>query len=76
MMASASWWSRLLFYWPYPLLKLGLERPLEDQDLPEILEKDTSQYNRKHFEEIWLHETKTTPHQSIITSCHVKRFLS
>ncbi|VEU45153.1 unnamed protein product [Pseudo-nitzschia multistriata] len=53
MMASAPWWSRVIFRWPYPLLKLGLERPLEEIDLPEILPKDTSRYNREYLMELW-----------------------
>jgi hypothetical protein len=32
----ASFFSKLLFIWPYPLLQLGMTRPLEPQDLPEI----------------------------------------
>jgi ABC-type multidrug transport system fused ATPase/permease subunit len=60
-MASASWWSRLLFYWPYPLLKLGLERPLEDADLPEILTPDSSRYNREYFERLWAAELERNP---------------
>lgn len=61
MMASASRWSRLLFYWPYPLLKLGLQRPLEDRDLPEILQPDTSRYNRKYLQELWRRELERNP---------------
>jgi ABC-type multidrug transport system fused ATPase/permease subunit len=61
MMASASCLSRLLFYWPYPLLKLGLQRPLEDQDLPEILPPDTSRYNREYVKELWKRELQRNP---------------
>jgi len=56
MMAEASWWSRLIFYWPYPLLKLGLERPLVDSDIPEILKTDSSRYNREYLGELWKKE--------------------
>ena len=55
-MAEASWWSRLIFYWPYPLLKLGLERPLVDSDIPEILKPDTSRYNREYLSDLWENE--------------------
>jgi ATP-binding cassette subfamily C (CFTR/MRP) protein 4 len=61
MMASASKLSRLFFYWPYPLLKLGLQRPLEDADLPEILEPDTSKYNRHYLQQLWEEEKKRNP---------------
>jgi ATP-binding cassette subfamily C (CFTR/MRP) protein 4 len=60
-MGQASFLSRLLFIWPYPLLKLGLERPLEERDLPENLEIDTSLYNRNHFESIWAEEKTRHP---------------
>lgn len=55
-MAGASWWSRIFFYWPYPLLKLGLERPLVETDIPAILPVDTSRYNREYLCEIWERE--------------------
>ncbi|KAG7350940.1 multidrug ABC transporter permease/ATPase [Nitzschia inconspicua] len=61
MMASASRISRLLFKWPYPLLKLGLERPLEDSDLPEILRQDTSRYNREYLQALWQRERERNP---------------
>jgi ABC-type multidrug transport system fused ATPase/permease subunit len=61
MMASASRWSRLFFYWPYPLLKLGLQRPLEDRDLPEIMLHDTSRYNREYLQELWRRERERNP---------------
>ena len=53
MMSNASWFSRLIFYWPYPLLKKGLDGPLSARMLPEILTADTSNYNRDYFEKLW-----------------------
>jgi ATP-binding cassette subfamily C (CFTR/MRP) protein 4 len=53
MMANASWLSRLIFYWPYPLLRLGGMGPLSASMLPEILKADTSKYNREYFEILW-----------------------
>jgi ATP-binding cassette subfamily C (CFTR/MRP) protein 4 len=53
MMSNASWLSRLIFYWPYPLLKKGLEGPLSAGMLPEILKADTSKYNREYFINLW-----------------------
>jgi len=55
-MVSATWWSRVFFYWPYPLLKLGMERPLKDIDVPNILPVDTSRYNREYLSELWERE--------------------
>jgi ATP-binding cassette, subfamily C (CFTR/MRP), member 4 len=58
---EASFLSRLIFLWPYPLLKLGMERPLEDSDLPCVLEDDTSKANRNYFEMVWEEEKKKRP---------------
>ena len=55
-MVSAPWWSRVFFYWPYPLLKLGMERPLVDMDIPEILPVDTSRFNREYLSKLWERE--------------------
>jgi len=51
-MATASWMSRLVFHWPFPLLKLGMERPLVEADVPEILPGDSSRYNREYLEKL------------------------
>ena len=56
MLASAPWWSKMIFYWPSPLLKLGMERPLVETDIPEILPVDSSRYNRKYLSELWKRE--------------------
>ena len=52
-LTEASWWSRAFFLWPYPLLKLGMERPLAETDIPTILPVDTSRYNRKYLLQLW-----------------------
>ena len=56
MMINAPWWSRLIFYWPYPLLKKGLEGPLIDKDIPEIEQTDNSKYNREYLDLLWKKE--------------------
>lgn len=51
---NSSFVSKLLFLWPYALLKLGMERPLEDADLYEVLTEDTSLYNLQYFfDQLW-----------------------
>jgi ABC-type multidrug transport system fused ATPase/permease subunit len=75
LMANASYLSRLLFYWPYSLLKLGLERPLEETDLPEILDADTSQYNRNNFDRIWAEEKARNPHKPNLHRAFLRDFL-
>lgn len=50
---QASWLSRLFFTWPWPLLKLGMERPLKEEDLPQILDSDKSTANRLYLQGVW-----------------------
>lgn len=64
MMSNASWFSRLIFYWPYPLLKKGLDGPLSARMLPEILTADTSNYNRDYFEKLWETEKNRCHHNN------------
>ena len=59
---DASWWSRLTFAWPWPLLKLGLERPLTHDDLPPILPDDSSRANLEHLQSIYSPNTVQPPH--------------
>jgi ABC transporter transmembrane region len=44
---SASLLSKLFFLWVWPLLKLGVSRPLQQEDLPCLLPDDTSHHNRE-----------------------------
>lgn len=39
---NASFISRLLWRWPYPLIALGITRPLNTLDMPEITPSDSS----------------------------------
>merc|ERR1719393_343309 len=55
-MIGASLWSRMTFSWTFPLLKLGMERPLVEQDVPNIVEVDSSRYNRDYFLRVWNEE--------------------
>ena len=61
MLAEASLPARIFFHWPYALLKLGVERPLEESDLPEILEEDSSKYNKNYFDCMWEREKQRNP---------------
>jgi ATP-binding cassette, subfamily C (CFTR/MRP), member 4 len=61
--ATASFLSKLCFTWPYPLLKEGLRRPLKDADLPDIMDADSSRFNRNYFETIWHQEQLRCPTQ-------------
>ena len=54
--ANANCLSKMCFWWAMPLLKLGNERPLEDRDLYDLQEVDSSAENRKIIEGIWKQE--------------------
>jgi len=71
LLENASFLSRAVFHWPYSLLQLGLQQPLEEKDLPEIMDVDSSQYNANHFDKIWKKEQELNPekpslHRAII----------
>ena len=72
----SSLWDRLVFRWPWPLLKLGLERPLTDDDLANVLEKDSSDYNRKYFERIWKEEKMKRPDRPSLHRAILKDFFT
>lgn len=53
---GASLASRILFTWPYPLLKLGSTRPLTEADLPALAEPDSAAHCREKFAALWKQE--------------------
>lgn len=55
---NASLLSKFFFRWPYSMLQVGIQRTLEEIDLPNIMEQESSSYNRNHFEKIWEDELK------------------
>jgi len=72
---TASLVSRMLFMWPYPLLKLGMTRPpLEELDLPAICDVDTSSANRLYFERIWEEEQRLHPNNPSLHRVILKDF--
>ena len=48
--------SKWTFNWTSDLLRRGMAKPLDDDDLPGLLEEDTSTYNRVYMEELWRRE--------------------
>lgn len=60
---TASWLSRVLFLWPYPLLKLGVQRPLQDCDLADTLYADSSKMRKEYFIQLWEDEKRRHPHK-------------
>jgi ATP-binding cassette subfamily C (CFTR/MRP) protein 4 len=67
---SASFVSKLFFSWPYPLLQLGMKRPLEDADLSEIMEVDSSAFNGAYFQRMWQREKEVSNTSSTIARLH------
>eukprot|EP00978_Attheya_sp_CCMP212_P020021 scaffold56832_cov45-Attheya_sp.AAC.6 len=53
---GASFLSRLFFRWPYALMKIGLERPIRDVDLPENAPTESSEVNLKMMDRMWSNE--------------------
>jgi hypothetical protein len=58
LLETASLWSKLTFGWPAPILQMGMERTLEESDLPELPEIETSNYNLRLLDRIWGAEKK------------------
>lgn len=59
--AAATWWSKLFFTWPYPLLKKGTTQTLTDDDLYAGLESDSSSHALANFNRIWQAEKRRNP---------------
>eukprot|EP00934_Nitzschia_sp_Nitz4_P006161 Nitzschia sp. Nitz4//scaffold366_size23882//2073//6107//NITZ4_008438-RA/size23882-processed-gene-0.30-mRNA-1//-1//CDS//3329549299//6151//frame0 len=76
MLENASAFSKLFFQWPFPLLKLGLERPLEEADLPEIMKVDSSRFCRDDFMRIWEAEMERNPVRPSLHWALVKNYLT
>ena len=53
---STSLLSRLTFSWPYTLIQKGLKRQIQESDLPDVPNGESSKRNRKVFEKIWQEE--------------------
>ena len=43
------WYSKIFFSWAWPLLQLGKERPLEEEDIPPLNDVDSSNANRDYI---------------------------
>lgn len=76
LLAQASLVSRLFFSWAWPLLSLGLMRPLQESDLPEISPLDTSLINRAALERIWDDEQEKHSDHPFLHRPILKRFLT
>lgn len=44
--------SSFIYSWTYPLLRLGLERPLQETDLFELADVDSSTYNKEYIQRL------------------------
>lgn len=50
---NASILSLLTFSWPYTLIEKGLQGPITEFDIPEVLEDESSAPNRKLMDDLW-----------------------
>lgn len=65
--SRASFLSKLLFIWPYELLKEGMLKPLDEQDLHDIMKEESSSYNREWFEKLWQDEKRRVEGKQLYT---------
>eukprot|EP00985_Skeletonema_marinoi_P002894 scaffold1181_cov131-Skeletonema_marinoi.AAC.5 len=56
---SAGVISRFFFHSAYPTLKLGSQRPLKEDDLPELGKLESPRHNRLKIENVWAEEVKS-----------------
>ena len=75
----ASQLSQWFFLWAWPLLALGSQRPLEPEDLPDLLPEDSSSVNRQTMaallEGLTSGSTQTNTNQSFIKPTSLFRIL-
>lgn len=72
----ANFFSKLTFLWPFPLLKLGMTRPLCEDDLPALSQVDKSSHNRDYLEDLWKKEKTSNPRSPSLHRALLKDFLS
>lgn len=72
----ASFISKLFFLWPYPLLKLGMKRPLEPDDIPHIMSVDGSGRNREYLDRLWKAEKRRRPNKPSLSRAIFMDFIS
>ena len=53
---QASFLSKCFFIWPNQLLQLGLQRPLQETDIPHLMKQESSSFNLDVFTSIWNQE--------------------
>lgn len=74
--AEASFLSKAFFMWPYPLLKLGMKRPLLEEDLPEILTSDSSEHCLNYVNRIWNDEIRKHPNSPSLARAVIIDFIT
>ena len=67
---GASFLSQLTFSWPLPIIRLGVARAIEENDIPEILADEDSDRNRRRFEEVWKEEQEIAARKGQTPSLH------
>ncbi len=71
-LSQASLLSKSFFMWPYSLLKVGMERSLEEHDLPHIMEQESSVHNRNLFEKVWNDELERVEKYNSTNKRHIQ----
>ena len=67
---SASLFSQLTFSWPFALIRKGVAKDIQEEDIPEILDEEDSNRNRIRLEKVWAEEQTIASTQGRPASLH------
>ncbi|GMI15445.1 hypothetical protein TrVE_jg3537 [Triparma verrucosa] len=73
---NATFFERIFWSWPYPLLKLGESRPLTPFDLPAVSDKDSSKTLLSLLERLWSSELLSSPGSPSLRRALVKDYFN
>ena len=63
---TASWFSKVIYGWMSPLMSLGHQRPLQEGDLFDLVEFDTSKRQSQEFKAQWKQEQQRVKYVDIV----------
>lgn len=70
----ASFLSRLFFSWAYPLLKTGLQRPLQEEDLPHVDPIDSSKQGLALFQQFLADISHSSPSSRAVVQYAILKY--
>ncbi|XP_023311681.1 probable multidrug resistance-associated protein lethal(2)03659 [Anoplophora glabripennis] len=76
---KASIWSIITFFYTYPIFKKGRRKPLDDEDVYEVIPKFSSKKLGDNLEDYWELERKKKGNEAsvirVLISCFAKKYL-